>query len=89
VLGIPVPGHVHVPLVLGPDGERLAKRHGAVTRSELEAAGMSAGRLVGVLASSLGLADAREEIDAATLLGRFDPGSLPTTPWIFDPQDHL
>ena len=25
------PPHAHVPLVLGPDGTRLAKRHGAVT----------------------------------------------------------
>ena len=30
-LGLPVPGYAHVPLVLGPDGARLAKRHGAVT----------------------------------------------------------
>src|SRR4051812_8137860 len=29
-LGLPAPGYVHVPLVLGPDGARLAKRHGDV-----------------------------------------------------------
>ena len=29
--GCPPPSHLHVPLVLGADGARLAKRHGAVT----------------------------------------------------------
>ncbi len=36
-LGLPRPAHAHVALVLGPDGERLAKRHGAVTLRELGA----------------------------------------------------
>ena len=30
----PVPAYAHVPLVLGPDGARLAKRHGAVTLAD-------------------------------------------------------
>ncbi|MGH2946210.1 MAG: tRNA glutamyl-Q(34) synthetase GluQRS [Solirubrobacteraceae bacterium] len=36
-LGLPEPRHAHVPLVLGPDGARLAKRHGAVTLRERSA----------------------------------------------------
>jgi glutamyl-tRNA synthetase len=36
-LGLRVPEYVHVPLVLGPDGARLAKRHGAVTLRDLSA----------------------------------------------------
>lgn len=35
LLGLPVPEYVHVPLVLGPSGERLAKRDGAVTLREM------------------------------------------------------
>jgi glutamyl-tRNA synthetase len=34
-LGLPEPAHAHVPLVLGPDGARLAKRHGDVTLREV------------------------------------------------------
>ena len=34
-LGLPEPEHAHVPLVLGPDGARLAKRHGDVTLREV------------------------------------------------------
>ncbi len=37
-LGLPQVAYAHVPLVLGPDGERLAKRHGAVTLREVPAA---------------------------------------------------
>ena len=36
MLGLPEPSYAHVPLVLGPDGNRLAKRHGSVTLRELE-----------------------------------------------------
>ncbi len=37
-LGLPQPSYAHVPLVLGPDGARLAKRHGAVTLRDVPAA---------------------------------------------------
>jgi glutamyl-tRNA synthetase len=30
-LGAPVPQYAHVPMILGPDGARLSKRHGAVS----------------------------------------------------------
>jgi len=37
-LGVAEPTYAHVPLVLGPDGARLAKRHGAVTLRDVEPA---------------------------------------------------
>ena len=40
LLGLPTPAYMHVPLVLGDDGERLAKRHGAVTLFDLAATGV-------------------------------------------------
>src|SRR5436305_1973712 len=42
MLGLPGVSYAHVPLVLGPDGARLAKRHGAVTIAELRDCGRSA-----------------------------------------------
>ena len=50
-LGLPAPRHAHVPLVLGPDGERLAKRHGAVTLADRAALGQSAADVRGELAA--------------------------------------
>lgn len=83
-LGLPRPRWVHVPLVVGPDGERLAKRHGSVTRSELAVHGIDATELVTRMGASLGLASAGERIDASTLLTRFDPDGVPMEPWVFD-----
>jgi glutamyl-tRNA synthetase len=42
LLGLATPRFVHVPLVVTAEGERLAKRHGAVTLRELGARGIDA-----------------------------------------------
>jgi glutamyl-tRNA synthetase len=81
LLGLPAPTYAHVPLVLGPDGERLAKRHGAVTLRALAAAGVSPATVRARLAESLGLAEADEPVTPAALIDRFDPDRLPTDPW--------
>jgi glutamyl-tRNA synthetase len=41
LLGYETPEYAHVPLMLGDDGERLAKRHGAVTLGDLAAEGVT------------------------------------------------
>lgn len=41
LLGLGTPVYMHVPLVLGTDGKRLAKRHGAVTLADLAAQGIT------------------------------------------------
>jgi glutamyl-tRNA synthetase len=50
----PEPQYAHVPLLLGPDGERLAKRHGAVSVAEA-LTGATPEELVGWLAWTAGL----------------------------------
>ena len=69
--------YAHVPLVLGPDGARLAKRHGAVTLADRAALGETAADSLAWMATSLGLAEPRERVSAADLVGRFDPVVLP------------
>lgn len=86
LLGLPVPSYAHVPLVLAPDGSRLAKRHGAVTLSDRLARGETVARVVGRLAASLGLADPDEAVLPRALLDRFDPDGLPRTPWVAPPD---
>jgi glutamyl-tRNA synthetase len=77
LLELPAPRYAHVPLVLGPDGARLAKRHGGVTLREVapEAALRWA-------AGSLGLPAAAAP---AQLAAAFDPAMLPRDPVVWRP----
>jgi glutamyl-tRNA synthetase len=74
-LGLEPPAYAHVPLVLGPDGRRLAKRHGDVTLRSVDP-----GDAVEWMARSLGLRPART---ARALLADFDAGALPRAPTVF------
>ena len=80
LLGAPVPRYAHVPLVLGPDGQRLAKRHGAVTLADRAALGETAADSLAWMAASLGLAEPAERVTAEDLVQRFDPEGLPREP---------
>src|SRR4051794_33822326 len=77
LLGLPAPSYAHVPLVLGADGARLAKRHGAVTLDDRRALGESPGEVRAGLLQSVGLPG---ELDEA--LAAFDPALLPTEPTV-------
>ncbi len=82
LLGLDAPRHAHVPLVLGPDGARLAKRHGAVTLADRAAAGESPAEVRASLAASVGLTEPGESPSMADLLARFDPSGLPREPTV-------
>lgn len=84
LLGLPAPEYAHVPLVLGADGARLAKRHGAVTLADLAESGTDAGDAVAWMARSLGLAEDGERPSAAELVERFDPAVLPVEPTVLE-----
>lgn len=93
LLGLPPVEYVHVPLVLGPDGKRLAKRDGAVTLRDFPggAEGMlrwiaeSLGEAVDVSAAE---AAAAGGITPAALLPTFRPELLPREPVTWHPAEN-
>ncbi len=74
-LGVAEPAYAHVPLVLGPDGRRLAKRHGDVTLREVAPADA-----VAWMGASLGLVGRT----ASEMLASFDVAALSPQPTTFD-----
>ena len=74
--------YCHVPLVVGPDGKRLAKRHGDTRIAAYRAAGVRPEKIVGRLAASCGWAEEGEEISLAALLPRFDLSTVSHSPFI-------
>jgi len=80
-LGFDPPSFAHVPLVVGPDGRRLAKRHGDTRLSALRESGMTAEELVGRLAYSCGWSEKPEPIAAKDLIPRFRLDAIPKKPF--------
>lgn len=74
--------YAHVPLVVNRNGQRLAKRDGAVTLAQLEEQGVVAGEVRDQLLRSLGLPAGTLEAAAA----HFDPAALPREPWVWEPD---
>ena len=86
LLGLPVPIYAHVPLVLGPDGQRLAKRHGSVTLAERASLGESPREIRDWMAQTLGLAKTGENLTLEELLARLDPTKLPKEPTVWSAE---
>lgn len=80
----------HLPLVLGPDGRRLAKRHGDTRLATYRELGVPASRVLALLArwSGIHLPPDAEPRTATDLLTHFDPTLLPRQPTTFTPPDH-
>ena len=80
------PAFCHVPLVVGPDGRRLAKRHGDTRIATFREAGRTPGEVLGLLAASCGWASSGEHVTLGELLPRFDLTTIPRIPFVFRPQ---
>ena len=72
------PAYAHVPLVLGPTGERLAKRDDAATLADREE---PVATTLALLAHSIGSAGASNTVSSASeLLSEFDSSLIPLRP---------
>ncbi len=79
-LGLDVPRFAHVPLVVGEDGERLAKRHGALSLGELRERGADPRRVAGLLAELSGLAPSGAAVSPRELVEAFSLARIPRAP---------
>jgi glutamyl-tRNA synthetase len=85
-LGLPPPCFAHVPLVVGPDGRRLAKRHGDTRLSSLREAGVRPEMLLGLLAWSCGWLDAVQPVTARELIRLFRLDAIPPHKFVLTPD---
>ena len=83
-LALPPPAFAHVPLVLAPDGERLAKRTRPTSLAELRARGVAHETVVGALAASAGLIAPGERPRAWDLVGGFSLARVARAPAVVD-----
>ncbi len=85
-LGLPLPRFGHVPMILGPDRQKLSKRHGARAVIEYEQDGLLPQALVNYLVR-LGWSHGDQEIFSMAELERlFDGANLNPAAAAFDPE---
>ena len=85
-LGEPLPQYAHVPIIMGTDGERLSKRHGAVSVMQYRDDGYLPEALINYLAR-LGWSHGDEEIfSREQLINWFDLASVNCSPAKFNPE---
>lgn len=81
-LGLAPPAFAHIPLVVGEDGRRLAKRHGDTRLGTLRASGVRSEALVGLLAWSCGWIEKPKPISPRELIPLFRLDAIPPRPFI-------
>ncbi|HTA19249.1 MAG TPA: tRNA glutamyl-Q(34) synthetase GluQRS [Polyangia bacterium] len=83
-LGAAPPTFAHVPLVLAPGGERLAKRTRPTSLADLRARGVAPEAVVGALAASAGLCAPGTRLRAAALVDEFSLARVARAPAVVD-----
>ena len=82
-----IPCYTHLPLVIGEDGRRLAKRHGDTRIATYRDAGVPAGRVFALMARWLGMERVSNPASAASLLDSFQLDRIPKQPIVFAGRD--
>ncbi len=83
-LGWSPPAFIHVPLLVGPDGLRLAKRHGDTSLAHYRRQGVTPEEIVGTLASLSGLAPEGQKLRPEDLIDHFDLAKVTPAPVVWD-----
>jgi glutamyl-tRNA synthetase len=81
-LGLEPPAFAHIPLVVGEDGRRLAKRHGDTRLAALRDASVRPEALVGLLAWSCGWIEKPVTVSARELVPLFKLSAIPPQPFV-------
>lgn len=79
-LGLTAPRFAHLPLLVGPDGKRLAKRHGDTSLKAYREAGTTPEKIVGYLAAVSGLGEPGGRLRPTDLLDSFALARIPREP---------
>ncbi len=87
-LGLSPPNFIHVPLVVGLDGRRLAKRHGDTRLASFRQGGVRPEALLGLLAWSCGWMDKPRPISVRELIPLFRLETIPPKALVLTPE-HL
>ena len=82
----PLPQYTHLPLVIGEDGRRLAKRHGNTRIAHFREQGVSPNRIIGLLAEWCGLGE-RREMTAREFIQLFELSDMPNEQAVYSPSD--
>lgn len=83
----PPPTYCHLPLVIGTDGRRLAKRHGDTRLSTYRSSDGSPRRVLAYLARCSGMSIPATLSGARDLLSGFDLSQVPHEPVVFHDED--
>jgi glutamyl-tRNA synthetase len=82
-----IPQYIHLPLIIGADGRRLAKRHGDTRLATYRERGVSSNRILSLLAKWCGMEIPAEGIELANLVELFSLDRVPKGPIIFSAAD--
>jgi len=81
------PTYTHLPLVRGPDGRRLAKRHGDTRIDTYTQLGTPRERIIGLVAFLSGIIKERAPMSIGEFVDRFSLDTLPRDDLVFTPED--
>jgi glutamyl-tRNA synthetase len=82
-----IPTYCHLPLVIGPDGRRLAKRHGDTRLSYYRSLGVPAQRVLALLGKWCGIDDIGEGCTLDELSQQLSLERVPRSPTVFSNED--